>query len=283
MRARLGRTPEAHLGWRRPTCVGLGRALFRVRDGLVPVVIVLLLVTPRRADLLLGPSGERALTTVAVLLLAVGIGLRALVAASVDIRRSGKHRRIAASRLVRRGLYAHTRNPLYLANVLLILGLAGIRDSRSAWIVVVPIALLGVRSMIGAEEAFLAERFGPAYDRYCAGVSRFWPRLRGIGTSLTESRLDWRRAVRREHGTVFAVVTTALLMVVARRIARDGMLPLATVHATAMLWTACAAIYAVVRVLKKTGRLATPVARPMRDGTPRVTATADPLPLRGSA
>lgn len=282
MRARLRRASDMDVGRCRSAWVALGHGLFRVRDGLVPVVIVLLLVTPRRADLLFAPSGARALATIGVLLLAAGIALRALVAAAVDIRRSGRHRRIAASRLVRHGLYAHTRNPLYLANVLLILGLAGIRDSCSAWLVVVPIALLGVGSMIGAEEAFLAQRFGPAYDRYCAAVPRFWPRLHGLSATLIESHLDWRRAARREHGTVFATVTTALLMVVAHRIARDGTLPLASVRAMATLWMACVGVYAVVRVLKKTGRLATP-ARPIRDVTPRVTAAPDGLPLRRSA
>ena len=80
--------------------------------------------------------------------------------------------------LVTGGVYARCRHPMYVAIWLAVLaqpllihnivgGLLAIPASAAMWWLRVP-----------QEEAMLRERFGEAYDAYCARVGRLWPRVR---------------------------------------------------------------------------------------------------------
>lgn len=77
------------------------------------------------------------------------------------------------SSLVLRGPYRHTRNPMYLSLVLSYAGLC----VQIGWpwaLLLLPLPLLALqRVVIPFEEARLRERFGSAYDRYCAQVRRW--------------------------------------------------------------------------------------------------------------
>lgn len=75
------------------------------------------------------------------------------------------------------GPYAYLRNPLYLANGCIGLGIVLL----SGLLGLVPL-FLGVfaflyGSIVRAEEAFLARRFGALYEEYATSVPRFVPRL----------------------------------------------------------------------------------------------------------
>ena len=124
------------------------------------------------------PSWRIALpgrTLVAVLLLlaagAIGIaGVRAFQRArtTVDPLRPEK-----ASALVTSGIYRRTRNPMYVALAIALLGWA-------IWLGH-PLALLGVaafvawinRFQIAPEERALRALFGPEFERYCSEVRRW--------------------------------------------------------------------------------------------------------------
>lgn len=80
--------------------------------------------------------------------------------------------------LVARGIYRHTRNPIFEGMLLALLGIV-------AWAPTLPGALLWLasaallRAQAAREEAFLAARHGPAYEAYMARTGRWGPRLRG--------------------------------------------------------------------------------------------------------
>jgi hypothetical protein len=46
-----------------------------------------------------------------------------------------------------------------------------------------------------AEEAYLRKKFGPAFDEYCRRVPRWFPRLAGLGETLSGSEFRWRRVL----------------------------------------------------------------------------------------
>jgi hypothetical protein len=46
-----------------------------------------------------------------------------------------------------------------------------------------------------AEEAYLRKKFGPLFDEYCRRVPRWWPRLAGLGETLSRSEFRWRRVI----------------------------------------------------------------------------------------
>lgn len=113
-----------------------------------------------------------------------GVGLAILALAAllrlVAIRRIGKRARVAksgATHLLSEGPYAHTRNPLYVANLGTALGscvLAGLR----AWSLLGAGFVLAVYQLVVlAEEETLRELFGDKFDLYRQRVPRWGPRF----------------------------------------------------------------------------------------------------------
>lgn len=101
--------------------------------------------------------------------LGVGLmGLMALRAAGTTFDPTGP-----ADALATQGLYARSRNPLYLAALIAFLGLG--LALRSTWLLVaVPAVCVALLKLaIEPEEAYLERRFGESYRRYRTRVRRW--------------------------------------------------------------------------------------------------------------
>jgi protein-S-isoprenylcysteine O-methyltransferase Ste14 len=108
------------------------------------------------------------------------------------------------------GLYAHTRNPLYLGSLILSIGFA--LASRSWWIVAGIILLFFAiyLPVIRAEELFLRQRF-PQFEEYARQVPRLFPRLLPSANSGAFSwDLYWKH--REYNATLGAAVMLATLV-----------------------------------------------------------------------
>jgi protein-S-isoprenylcysteine O-methyltransferase Ste14 len=84
----------------------------------------------------------------------------------------------APKKLVVRGLYQYSRNPMYLGVLILILAWAA---SFKAIILLVYMLIVGLAFhtfVILYEEPHLRKLFGESYFNYCARVPRWLPRLR---------------------------------------------------------------------------------------------------------
>lgn len=85
----------------------------------------------------------------------------------------------AADHLVTTGPFAFTRNPIYLGNTLLVLGL-GIAFANPWLVVFAPLAAIATdRLAARREEAHLAARFGAPFAAYRARVPRWIGRAKG--------------------------------------------------------------------------------------------------------
>jgi len=233
-----------------------GRFVFRYRDYLAPLGLVLILAATRPQPFFHSERLDVWFDLVGVLVACCGQAVRILVIGYAYIQRGGANKQLAANRLVCEGIYAHSRNPMYVGNFLLLAGLVIIYHSLAVYLLAFPVYLLGIWSIIKSEEEFLANRFGSEYEDYCRRVNRFLPRLHGMRETLGGMRFDWRRVVRKEYGTTFAWTSVALLLIAWEQItwytpaaARDVLLALATV------WLCIAMLYGLARWLKKTGRL----------------------------
>jgi protein-S-isoprenylcysteine O-methyltransferase Ste14 len=78
--------------------------------------------------------------------------------------------------LVSEGPYRHTRNPLYLANVLMAVGMGALM-SRAGFCVAVFLMVVFSYRLILREEAELQVNQGERYERYARAVPRLWPSL----------------------------------------------------------------------------------------------------------
>ncbi|MBW7833142.1 MAG: isoprenylcysteine carboxylmethyltransferase family protein [Simplicispira suum] len=78
-----------------------------------------------------------------------------------------------SAKLVVRGVYRITRNPMYLGLVLILLGLA--LYLAAPWALLGPLAFAAyiTRFQIVPEERAMAARFGADYAAYCAAVRRW--------------------------------------------------------------------------------------------------------------
>lgn len=108
------------------------------------------------------------LLVVAAVILAV-ISARSFRRAGTTLRPGGGD----STALVMAGPFRYSRNPMYLALSLILLGLAVMLGSLGPLIVVPVFMALIQRDFILAEEHALAQRFGADYQDYCRRVRRW--------------------------------------------------------------------------------------------------------------
>ena len=235
----------------------IGTALFKYRDALFPVVLIAAAFGTRprlagttRADHLMDAAG--------FLVSAAGQALRVLVVGLVYITRGGQNRRPWANALVEGGIFGHSRNPLYVANMLILLGLAIVHNGPVMYFVVLPVFAFTYTAIVRAEEEYLGVRFGMAYEDYCRRVPRWVPRLHGLSATIRQGEFDWLKVLRKEYGTPFAWMSGFLLLLIWEHFS-SGATPLTHAERNSIIavWCAMAAAYGVTRWLKLSGRLGT--------------------------
>lgn len=226
----------------------IGNWVFRTRDFLFPVAFALALLP--------GPALFAAPTRA----VAIGFGIAALGQAILVgtigfkyIVRGGRDRRVYAEDLVTDGIYGHTRNPMYLGNLLILAGIAVASNSWICLVAAVALFAFAYAAVVAAEEQYLLGKFGPAYAAYCRDVPRWVPRLRGLGATLSEGEFHWRRVVVKEYGTPFGWISAIAVIGLVRLwpAREDGASRLAAEVLAAVL-AVTAGLWLVARVLKKT-------------------------------
>lgn len=236
----------------------LGRFVFGWRDLLAPLCGLLLLAFARPRPFLGDPGLDVWHDALGLLVCAAGQALRFAVIGYAYIRRGGKNKQLDAPKLVVEGFYAHSRNPMYVGNFLLLVGLAILWNSAFVTLLVLPLMLLAIHAIVRAEERFLADRFGPDYDEYCRRVNRFLPSPRGLGETMSSMHFEWKRALRKDYGTFFAWTSTAIVFMIVERLHWFGLdASRGAIHRLLAAWLVLFAAWAVARWAKKTGRLAT--------------------------
>ncbi len=110
-------------------------------------------------------------------LAAVLLGAAAALAVSalIRFRRAGTHAEPwhPTTAIVTSGVYAFTRNPMYVGMTLLYLAVAVAADSVVALVLLVPLLAVVRYGVIAREERYLEAKFGDEYRRYKAAVRRW--------------------------------------------------------------------------------------------------------------
>jgi protein-S-isoprenylcysteine O-methyltransferase Ste14 len=181
-------------GTRQPRLVAAGRTCFRRRGLMLPIAVLLLAIPspPLWPD----PALPGALGLLIALL---GQAIRSLNVGLAYIIRGGKDHRVHAETLVTQGLYAHTRNPMYLGNFLLLAGLALAANRVVFALCAVPLGLAMHWAIVAAEEDFLRGKFPLSFDDYCRRVPRWWPKMHGLATTVRGLQFDARRVLLQEY------------------------------------------------------------------------------------
>lgn len=234
----------------------VGHFVFRFRDYLAPLGLVAILVFTHPEHLFGSAAVNDWTDLLGFLIAATGQALRMAVIGYAYIVRGGTNKQLAAPKLVCEGFYAHSRNPMYLGNFLLLAGIAIIYNSRWVYALVLPVYYAGLLSIVKAEESFLHDKFGAEYEAYCRTTNRFWPRLQGLGATLGSMTYDWKRVLRKEYGTTFAWLSAAIFLLIWERLHHFGYQAAKDqIQFLGWCYVPVVAYWATVRWMKKTHRL----------------------------
>jgi protein-S-isoprenylcysteine O-methyltransferase Ste14 len=155
----------------------IGSALFLVAGpGTVAGLVPFLLTRWRARHPLPGGAPARAAGVVLV-----GAGVTVLTSAFTRFVRDGLGTPVPVApptELVVTGAYRYVRNPMYVALASTVLGQALMLGSRRLLLYIAVMALPVSAFVRLREEPVLARTFGEQYERYCANVPRWIPRLR---------------------------------------------------------------------------------------------------------
>ena len=201
--------------------VAAGNFFFKYRNGLFPIVLLVLLVT-MRPHILFGSQPDQFLTKTGFFVVLAGEMIRLSTIGFEYIERGGKNKRVYASRLVHGGVYALTRNPMYLGNVLIATGIIMVAGAPLAYLVVLPFFVFVYQAITSAEEAYLRQHFGSDYEDYCAGVNRFLPSWSRARQAFSGVQYQWKRALRQDLSTIAGLLSGLVLLPLWRTIFLRG-------------------------------------------------------------
>ena len=187
--------------------IKLGNFFFHYRNGLFPLAYALLFVPS--PPLL---NAYHLAVAVGLLVASTGQLIRGVTVGLDYIVRGGRDRQVYADRLVVGGIFAHCRNPLYVGNYLLLLGVGLASNSLLFFCVAMPFFTLAYLAIIAAEENFLRNKFGREFEDYCQRVNRLWPQFNGLRETLASMRFHWRRLITAEYGSAYIWVAATILV-----------------------------------------------------------------------
>jgi len=191
---------------------------------------------------------------IGLLVTCTGQAIRGATIGLAYIVRGGKEGKPYAEGLVTEGIFNHCRNPLYVGNILMLLGVGILANSLVYVAIVIPIFLFVYQAIVLAEENFLRGKFGPGYDLYCSKVNRWWPSLKGLGSTFSGMQFNWKRWVLKEHTTQFIWligITLILLLIYPELTGGDKQLRNILIG---VILGVLLLIYILIRYLKKTGK-----------------------------
>jgi protein-S-isoprenylcysteine O-methyltransferase Ste14 len=238
--------------------VAVGQLFFKVRDVLFPAVLLGAVVASRPGLPFGSPALDRLLDAAGIAVALAGQVLRALVIGLAYIRRGGKQKRVYAESLVQEGIFAHSRNPLYLGNLLGLAGFCLIHNSALCYLVALPFFGFAYWAIIAAEEDYLGRSFGAEFEDYRRRVPAFVPSFAGLRGTMAGFRFDWKRLVRKEYGSTFSGLSLVLGLLVWDDYVRfGGAAARAELPVVLAIWVPLVIAYLTALVLKKTGALGT--------------------------
>lgn len=181
--------------------------------------------------------------------------IRGLTIGLAYIIRGGKEGKVYAEELVTTGIFNHCRNPLYVGNILMLLGVGVLSNSLLYVAVFIPFFLFVYQAIVLAEENFLRNKFGQSYVAYCKRVNRWFINLNGIGKTFSQMRFNWKRWILKEYNTQYVWLSgIALILLLKYDELTNGDERLRNVLLISIL-ALLLALYLLIRYLKKSGKM----------------------------
>ncbi|MDP2036602.1 MAG: isoprenylcysteine carboxylmethyltransferase family protein [Ignavibacteria bacterium] len=134
--------------------------------------------------------------------------------AGSETRRTGE---VGATYLVISGAFAHLRNPLYLGNMLMYLGIGIMSYALFPYLQIVALAFFMWQYyvIIKEEEGFLVQKYGKAYEDYRAAVPKLIPSLTAYpNMGIEQPPFNPKAGLKSEMRTLQAFAFIILIVIV---------------------------------------------------------------------
>ncbi len=184
--------------------------LFRYR-GVVPVPFLVILLPLLIFSIRLQRQFRYRSWSLNILVILIAIIGEALRMWGVGyLGRKSRSQQVQAKTLVTAGPYSFLRNPLYLGNLLICLGLSFITGSLTAVISCLCYFIIFYSRIISREERYLLAQFKDEYREYCKQVKRFIPRFT-LPQLVKNGHFNWR-GLSKEYNTIITIVMMFILV-----------------------------------------------------------------------
>jgi protein-S-isoprenylcysteine O-methyltransferase Ste14 len=191
--------------------VSMGNFFFRYRNALFPIAIITVVVFTRPIQWT-NPIITNICLILGLVCIILGQLVRFFTIGFDYIDRGGKDKKVYASRLVQKGVYGITRNPMYIGNILILIGFCIAAGSFIAYVFIIPIFAYIYWAIICAEENYLRDKYKEEFIAYCNQVNRFIPSIKHIKSAISGFSFDWQRTIKQEIGTIFGVILGILFL-----------------------------------------------------------------------
>jgi protein-S-isoprenylcysteine O-methyltransferase Ste14 len=245
--------------------IAIGNFFFRYRNALFPLIFAVAALTLRPQIMFDNVVVDSLLVFTGMVLALLGQAVRLVTIGFDYIHRGGKDGRVYAGRLVRGGVYGITRNPMYVGNALISVGMTMHFGSPLAYLMVIPFFLFVYQAIVAAEEAYLRNKFGAHYEDYENSVNRYVPKLSLLRQAFAGMRFDGRKSVKKDLGTVVGLTIGLSLMPFWRAYFLDGR-EASEIAGMRALWLTLglSSLYLFLLRLKKRDRLFKTSSTPQR-------------------
>ena len=236
--------------------ITIGNFFFKYRNFLFIFLYLALFIpsAPLFTEAQFGPNYQLYPLIIGLFVTIFGQLIRGVTIALAYIVRGGKDKKVHADDLVTEGIFKHCRNPLYVGNILMLVGVGILINSLLFTALFIPLFLFIYQAIVLAEENFLRGKFGEQFDAYCKKVSRWVINFNGIGTTIASMKFNGKRWLTKEYNTqtVWMLGIVVILLFYYPQLTNND-----TELRNLLLGAACillAIYYLTIRYLKKSGK-----------------------------
>lgn len=236
--------------------IAIGNFFFKYRNFLfIFLYLALFIPSPKIfTAAVFGPSYYLYPLVIGLVVTITGQLIRGVAISLAYIVRGGLNKKVHADELVTEGFFNHGRNPLYVGNILMLLGVGILINSVIFILVFVPLFLFIYQAIVLAEENFLRGKFGTQFDEYCARVNRWWINFNGLGRTIDSMAFNGKRWLIKEYNTqtVWLLGIAIILLFYYPQLTGGDTLLRNNIGITVMV--VLLAYYCTIRYLKKSGK-----------------------------
>lgn len=228
-----------------------GNYLFRWRSYWPLLFVPLLLIALRNSEYLekvFGDSVNNFWQIFSVSISFLGFAVRCFTIGFIPRGTSGRGRSIqTAETLNTTGMYSIVRNPLYLGNFIIFLGIMLFVEVWWLALIVFLVFWIYYERIIFAEEEFLRKKFGDVFLEWAQKTPVFFPKFRNW--KKPDLSFSLKTVLRRESSTFFAIVTSFTFLDISTDWFAEGKFELSLPWT--ILFIISLIIYLILIILKK--------------------------------